>query len=157
MILLLEDGSERDLPTFELHAEKAIYVSPLCSAVIPHATFLKTCNDPVMVISKAGVFMGRGLLVENTIVREGKLQTNVFNITNERVKVRRGECISQLIEVHLTTNFIDITSYGGPRQAMHRDTGEVVDASDLTWSTPFGPGTKITDVIITEDKDADKD
>jgi len=101
MILVLEDAAERDVPYFDLRAEKAISIEPLCMGVIPHPTFLKARKHPVMLISRHGVFAKRNLWIENTVIPEGKVYTNVFNMGNSPIKVRKGDIISQLIEMYI--------------------------------------------------------
>lgn len=102
--LILGDGTERPmepLVPFDLRLKHTLFIGPLEMARLPHDICLKRCITPVkaqiMVIGKQGIFLSRQLWVEVSLVEDGVLYTPVFNMGNERVRIGKGDSISQLM------------------------------------------------------------
>ena len=84
-----------------LVALSTIEIPPLCGAVIPHGLlFEKTMSDPscdAVMVSAPHVFERKSLLVDSSLVQDGEVTTCVFNLSKERVKIRKGESVSVLV------------------------------------------------------------
>lgn len=91
-----------ELDGCDLIAKKNIYIPPLCPATIPHGMRIESADLDrlVMVISKPGVFQSRSLITISSPVYSGyEICTDVFNISNSRILIRRGESISRLVSL----------------------------------------------------------
>lgn len=89
----------------DLQASRNVYIPALCMAIIPHDVridFILEDHDnisygPVWLARIPGVFMSHSLFVDCGPVNAGVIQTEVFNLSSDRILVREGDCISRLV------------------------------------------------------------
>ena len=92
-----------------LVALSTIEIPPLCGAVIPHGLLFeggglrprdRGMSEPscdAVMVSAPHVFERKSLLVDSCLVQDGEVTTCVFNLSKERVKIRKGESVSVLV------------------------------------------------------------
>ena len=81
---------------YNLVASKNIFVSALTFARIPHDIHIEITGRVWIVRHGPEVLEERGLLVDCGPVFDGPIYTLVFNMTNETVRISRGDSISRL-------------------------------------------------------------
>ena len=91
----------RPIPLPALHS---VAVPALCMAVIPHGLELISVPDDredslVMLVKGTNILTTRGLLIEQGPLCDGIVTTVVFNMTNQELRIRKGEVVSHLIRV----------------------------------------------------------
>ncbi len=85
-------------PIVKLYATRTVIVPELSFAVIPHGLMGNPRGPRQFIAPLQGVFMERHLLVSLEIITdEGELITHVFNLSASRVRVGKGEAVSQLV------------------------------------------------------------
>ncbi len=80
-----------------LLVDKTIIIPPLSIGRIPHDRDLRANGCSVYMFSQPNTFSMLNLLINPRPVEDGEVITYVFNLSNQPVKVRRGDIISRLV------------------------------------------------------------
>jgi len=101
LILRPDRGDEIriDLPKgamLELMASTSIEVPGMCYGTVQHGCELKCNEDRVILLRSPGVFITKNFIVDQGLLSDGPVVTYVFNLSNHRVRVNKGEVISLL-------------------------------------------------------------
>lgn len=88
----------KDRP-FKLQVAATIFIEPVSFAQIPHNLKLETNGNLVVIMRSPETFLKHHLIVDQGPVVGGELYTSVFNISDARVRVPKGEVISWLVEL----------------------------------------------------------
>lgn len=81
----------------ELRVVRAVLVMPLCFAIVPHDTFITVSEGCTVILVPASTVFQAGLLVGPKVVADGSITTNVFNMTAERLWIKKDDIISLLV------------------------------------------------------------
>lgn len=85
-------------PAIKLYAARTVIVPELSFACIPHGITANLNGKRQFILPLAGVFMELHLLISaELITTDGELVTHVFNLSGSRVRVGKGQTVSQLI------------------------------------------------------------
>lgn len=85
-------------PSTKLYAARTVIVPELSFACIPHGIAADLDGRRKFILPLAGVFMERHLLISAELINtDGELITHVFNLSGSRVRVGKGQSVSQLI------------------------------------------------------------
>jgi len=94
-------GPVGDVPIL-LPVRNSVAIPALCVGVLPHGMEL-TLDDSlqswVMLVREPGMLTIRGLWIDQGPVKTGPITTTVFNMTNQEVRIRKGEVVSRLLRV----------------------------------------------------------
>jgi dUTPase len=93
VICTVERGQRYDLP-----ASKTIYIESLTMGLIIHQIKIHILNDgPVIISRKPGIFISNGIWVDCGPVESGYINTEIFNLSNNRIRIHSGDSISCLL------------------------------------------------------------
>ncbi len=96
-----------------LKAMHSLVIPALCQGIVPHEFELTTdiCfEDPkeyrvdeektaIWLVPEPGLMTSRNLIVLTGPIEDGPVLTHVFNLSNEQLRIRKGEVISRLVLV----------------------------------------------------------
>lgn len=81
---------------YSLYATRNHYIEGCSVAIISHEiTIIR--HGLVLLSGIQGLLYSHSLLMQAELIDNGFVVTNVFNVSNNRVKVERGVCISKLV------------------------------------------------------------
>lgn len=83
--------------SFPLPAQRVTWLFPLVFTTIPHGLYIKDAADLALILPKKGVFMSRSLWIGVERAEGYELVTHVFNMSKTRVRLIKGESISELV------------------------------------------------------------
>lgn len=84
---------------------------PLRFTAIPHGLYASGATDLAVILPLKGAFMDRSLWVGVERVEDGEIITHVFNMGEKRVRLVKGDCISELVMLGNRES----PEYGDPR------------------------------------------
>ncbi len=87
----------KDVDIYRLESDSTIIIPPLSVGRIPHDIILHAPNGRVFMYPEPDVFGILQLLIPCRPVDSGEVITYLFNISNKRVKIHRGDIISRLV------------------------------------------------------------
>lgn len=95
---------DRHAGRFPLPATINLNIPPLCVGSIKHGLYLEQAyssdaQPPCIVIAYKDVIRTRSLLVISKLIDYGEIITEVLNISNLEVKIRRGDIVSVLLSI----------------------------------------------------------
>lgn len=83
---------------FLLVAKHNVYVEGLTACNIPHEAYLYAVKEhPVLIMPVRGIFFGRHLWIETTVLEDGVVSTNAFNMSDDKLMIKKGEAVSLLM------------------------------------------------------------
>ncbi len=90
--------------SYPLKAMHTVLIPALCMGTIPHGIVLETSTwelspSLVMLVSEPLAMISHNLIVAQGPVDDGDVVTYAFNMSNEALRVRKGEVVSRLIKI----------------------------------------------------------
>lgn len=73
------------------------FIEALTAVVLRHDVFLKPDKLPVIILPVRGSFIDRNLWIESTILEDGIVTTQAFNMGDSRLMIKKGESVSFLV------------------------------------------------------------
>lgn len=94
-------GEELPRYSLDLPAAKTIFIAPLAAGIIYHGLSMgevdSTCT--VLLVRVPGTFEKSIIVDSGPVDLDKELYTSVFNISNKRLRIAKGQVISRLISV----------------------------------------------------------
>jgi len=80
-----------------LPAERPVFCPPLAYALVPHGLTLTALEGIALILAIKGISLSKALWISVERAEDGELTTTVFNMGTTRVRIAKGECVSELV------------------------------------------------------------